>query len=119
MKGYIVDAQLPRKLATWLATQGYNAIHTLDLPRQNATADVDIIEFAELNQLVVVTKDKDFPHHRIIHQRPTLLLWVTTGNLTNTALLELFSANFPRIHQLFREGHQFIELSNEVMLLHN
>jgi predicted nuclease of predicted toxin-antitoxin system len=29
---FIVDAQLPRKLALWLQSQGFDALHTLDLP---------------------------------------------------------------------------------------
>jgi predicted nuclease of predicted toxin-antitoxin system len=39
---FIVDAQLPRRLARFLEASGYDAIHTLDLPEQNATADSTI-----------------------------------------------------------------------------
>jgi predicted nuclease of predicted toxin-antitoxin system len=33
---YLVDAQLPRRLALRLRDAGYDALHTLDLPDGNA-----------------------------------------------------------------------------------
>ncbi|MBT8421048.1 MAG: DUF5615 family PIN-like protein, partial [Gammaproteobacteria bacterium] len=32
---FLVDAQLPRRLASWFSTQGFDAIHTLDMPKAN------------------------------------------------------------------------------------
>ncbi len=34
---FLVDAQLPIRLARFLQASGYNAIHTLDLPQRNYT----------------------------------------------------------------------------------
>lgn len=42
----LVDAQLPVRLALWLATQGHDVLHRLDLPNRNATSD------SAINQLV-------------------------------------------------------------------
>lgn len=39
---FLVDAQLPRRLARFLQSQGYDAIHTRDLPEGNATSDAYI-----------------------------------------------------------------------------
>lgn len=36
---FLVDAQLPKRLAIFLNQAGYDAKHTLDLPDQNATPD--------------------------------------------------------------------------------
>ncbi|HTV61099.1 MAG TPA: DUF5615 family PIN-like protein, partial [Verrucomicrobiae bacterium] len=36
---FIVDAQLPRRLARALAEAGHDVTHTLDLPLQNLTPD--------------------------------------------------------------------------------
>jgi predicted nuclease of predicted toxin-antitoxin system len=35
---FLVDAQLPRRLARLLTATGHDAIHTLDLPRGNLDA---------------------------------------------------------------------------------
>lgn len=39
---FIVDAQLPRKLSVYLNEKGYDSIHTLDLPKKNATPDTEM-----------------------------------------------------------------------------
>lgn len=36
---FLVDAQLPKRLAIWLAGAGHDAVHTLDLPHTNRTLD--------------------------------------------------------------------------------
>jgi predicted nuclease of predicted toxin-antitoxin system len=41
---FLIDAQLPQKFVGWLQEQGHDAIHTLDLPRKNATPDSKIEE---------------------------------------------------------------------------
>jgi predicted nuclease of predicted toxin-antitoxin system len=32
---FLVDAQLPRRLAQWLQAEGHEAVHTRDLPKGN------------------------------------------------------------------------------------
>jgi len=39
---FLIDAQLPRRLADWLQHAGYEAVHTLDLPNGNRTQDDQI-----------------------------------------------------------------------------
>nr|VFK36751.1 MAG: Mut7-C RNAse domain-containing protein [Candidatus Kentron sp. SD]VFK40337.1 MAG: Mut7-C RNAse domain-containing protein [Candidatus Kentron sp. SD]VFK80005.1 MAG: Mut7-C RNAse domain-containing protein [Candidatus Kentron sp. SD] len=57
---FLVGAQLPRRLADWLHAQGFDAIHTLDMPLANATSDKDIVDLADREGRIVVTKDDDF-----------------------------------------------------------
>jgi predicted nuclease of predicted toxin-antitoxin system len=42
----IVNAQLPRRLAHWLAAYAHNVLHTIDLPDGNRTPDAAIIRLA-------------------------------------------------------------------------
>lgn len=56
---FLVDAQLPRRLAEHLRQSGLSAIHTLDLPAGNRTTDLAINELSIREQYVVVTKDSD------------------------------------------------------------
>jgi predicted nuclease of predicted toxin-antitoxin system len=44
---FLVDAQLPRRVAIWLTAGGCDAIHTLDMPNQNRTSDEEIVLRAE------------------------------------------------------------------------
>lgn len=116
---YIIDAQLPKKLSEWLNYKGYDSIHTLDLPAQNDTEDMEIIRISvEIKNSVVVSKDQDFPDYRLIKNIPNRLLWVTTGNIKNKDLLKLFAESFETIHNKFEEGNKFIELTNDSLIIH-
>lgn len=57
---FLVDAQLPKRLASWLIEAGQEALHNLDLPRKNLTTDREIINRAQQDGRIVVTKDADF-----------------------------------------------------------
>ena len=43
---FLVDAQLPRRLALWLQQRGHDVIHTLDLAQQNRTPDPFLLALA-------------------------------------------------------------------------
>lgn len=50
---FLVDAQLPKRLAQRLQAAGYDTLHTLDLPEQNRTAIVTALTtsvFVEMNR---------------------------------------------------------------------
>lgn len=57
---FLVDAQLPLRISRWLKNQGYDSIHTQNLPLKNATTDTQINNLSILEQRIVITKDKDF-----------------------------------------------------------
>ena len=115
---FIVDAHFPKRLATWLVKYGEDAIHTTDLPDKNFTSDKVIIQIAEKENRIVISKDNDFIQYRILHNQPERLLMVTTGNIINKVLLQLFEVNFPAIRQLFEEGKKVIEIDTESITVH-
>jgi predicted nuclease of predicted toxin-antitoxin system len=106
---FLVDAQLPRRMATWLAAAGCNAIHTLDLPDRNRTTDEQIKDVADREQRVVVSKDADFVDAHLLRGRPAKLLLISTGNISN---LDLEALVVPLIPDIVREfqTHSFLEL---------
>ena len=87
---FIVDAQLPYRLKIWLAKNGFDSVHTRDLPQANETEDFDIASFAGKENRVVITKDGDFLKLHILSGKPEKLLLITTGNIVNKDLLALF-----------------------------
>lgn len=66
---FIIDAQLPKSLTHLFVQQGYDAIHTLDLPDQNTTTDTEIINIASTQKRVVITKDNDFLDSLLLSQK--------------------------------------------------
>ena len=116
---FIVDAHFPKRLATWLINNGDDAIHTIDLPKKNKTSDKEIIEIAESQARIVITKDSDFIQFRIIHDKPQRILMVTTGNIINKALIKLFEANFQLFDNYLKMGKKLLKLIMKTLLFMN
>lgn len=114
---FLIDAQLPRRFCSWLAAAGHDAIHTLDLPQRNRTADNAILDFAEQEERIVVTKDDDFVQSFLLTGRPAKLLLVATGNIGNPELEKLIRDTLPAITLAFTTYH-FIELGREALMVH-
>lgn len=115
---FLIDAQLPIRLKYWLIDYGVHAIHTLDLPKKNKTEDIDIIQLATKETLIIISKDNDFIQYRILKGIPDRLLIVSTGNIVNKRLIKIFEKNFPQIKSLFDNGHKVIEIDNNSITVH-
>ncbi len=113
---WLVDAQLPRRVAQQLVWLGDDASHTLDLPLGNATPDAHLVALAQQSSAVVITKDADFVNHFHVHGAPRLLL-ISTGNLSNHILIELITQRHGQLVEAF-EVFDFLELSREHLLCH-
>ena len=114
---FLVDAQLPRRLAGLLQSSGHDASHTLDLPEKNHTSDEILCRHASSEQRVLVTKDGDFVDSFFLRGQPPKLLFVTTGNIPNKDLLALFRANLPAITSAL-SSHSFVEIDRNGLTIH-
>ena len=114
---FLVDAQLPRRLALKLREAGHEAVHTLDLPLGNRTTDTLINDLSAREQYVVVTKDSDFVNSFILGGRPHKLLLISTGNIRNAELESLFFSNLERVVEGF-DSFDYIELNRRTLIFH-
>jgi len=114
---FIVDAQLPRRVARDLAAAGHDVTHTLDLPLGNRTPDGDIATLAAREGRVVVTKDSDFVTTFLLGGAPPKLLLISTGNISNDALSRLIAANLTKLETAFAK-HDFVELNASTITIH-
>ncbi len=114
---FIVDAQLPVRLARDLAAAGHDARHTLDLPLGNRTPDGDLAALAAREDRVLITKDSDFVTTFLLQGTPPRLLLVSTGNISNDALARLFAANLATLVGAF-DRHNFIEVNASAITIH-
>lgn len=114
---FLVDAQLPRRLALWLQQRGHDVIHTLDLAQQNRTPDPFLLARANQDDRVLVTKDTDFEITHELGQGPPKLLLITTGNIHNNELLQLFVRHEETLFRLLAQ-HEFIELNRNQVIVH-
>ncbi|HZH85795.1 MAG TPA: DUF5615 family PIN-like protein [Brumimicrobium sp.] len=114
----ITDAQLPRKLCEILLSLDIEAIHVDQLPKGDETPDGEIVEYADIHNLTVTTKDADFYHSHMSLGKPKKLFLITTGNLQNRQLFDLFRKN----SLIIKKGLQrssFVELNNEGLTEHS
>jgi predicted nuclease of predicted toxin-antitoxin system len=114
---FLVDAQLPRRLAQSLREKGFEAIHTLDLPLRNRTPDSLISEISVRDQYIVVTKDEDFVSSFHLQRRPHKLLLVSTGNIKNAELEVIFLASLAEIVVGFQQ-FDFLEITRRSIISH-
>lgn len=114
---FLVDAQLPRRLARRLRQEGLEVIHTLDLPLRNRTPDSIISDLSVSDQYIVVTKDEDFVISFHLQRRPRKLLLVSTGNIKNAELEALFLASLPEVVAGF-EQFDFLEITRKAVISH-
>jgi predicted nuclease of predicted toxin-antitoxin system len=114
---FLIDAQLPARLARFLNEAGHDALHTSELPEGNRSTDAQIAERADRDRRVVVTKDHDFRDSHLLTRSPLLLLVVATGNITNVALLALFKVNLDAIVDALNEV-DFVEIGAHSLVLH-
>ena len=115
---FLVDAQLPRRLALELTAAGHNAVHTLALPAANRTSDQDIVALATREGRVVVTKDNDFVVSFHLRGVPPKLLLISTGNISNDKRSQLVAANLTALEKAFSQ-HDFVELSATAITIHS
>lgn len=115
---FLVDAQLPYRLKAWLLAKGFDAIHTNDLPAQNLSADLDIVQIADTEDRIVISKDSDFLKLHVLQKKPARLLMITTGNIINHQLLLLFERNFETVLELF-ESYVVVEMNNSFVIGHS
>ena|SRR5215216_3553175 len=114
---FLIDAQLPRRLAAELKQAGFQATHTIELPEGNRTTDQALIKLSIASQLVLVTKDSDFVQSFLLKREPWKLLLVSTGNINNDDLKTLFQRNVHQIAEALRT-FDFVELNRTSLICH-
>lgn len=112
---FIVDAQLPTALANFLSSRNFDAIHTLDLPRQNASSDEEINEISLNENRIVISKDSDFYDRYTRTKEPYKLLFVKTGNISTRNLIEIFDKNLLLIVNELN-NHSVVELHKDSLI---
>jgi predicted nuclease of predicted toxin-antitoxin system len=114
---FLVDAQLPRRVARRLQEAGHDALHTLDLPAGNRTSDAEINMLSLRESRVVISKDADFVNSYLLTGQPYKLLVISTGNITNAELDALLVPNLSLIVATLQVNN-YVELTRAALIIH-
>ena len=107
---FLIDEQLPHLLADVLRSKGLEAIHVSSLLIGERIPDSFIIHTSVTQNWVVITKDIDFLNSYILKNTPSKLIYVTTGNIKNRELLDLFRRVIGTLAN-YLEQHDVIEIN--------
>lgn len=113
MLKFIVDTQLPPKLAYVLNDWGAGAIHTTYFDEGHLLDDASIRNIAVMENRIVVTKDADFRDYFFLKGSPPKVLLIRTGNILNKDLILLLQHNFQAISKLFDEGKGMVMIDGQ------
>ena len=107
---FLVDAQLPPALASWLAAQGHEAAHVADLGMQ-AASDATIWDHALASSSAIVTKDEDFAQRKVLAGNGPAVVWIRLPNTRRRDLLAWFAMVLPDVVAALARGEALIEVT--------
>lgn len=113
---FLVDAQLPPLLAVILSDHGFDTVHTNTLELGNNTPDQTVIRVCSEQDRILITKDLDFYHSKMLHDKPKKLLLVKVGNCKTRTLLDLFRRNISKLESIFKEA-SLVEMYQEEFIV--
>ena len=114
---FLIDAQLPKSLSDFLKLEGYDSVHTIELPKANDTQDNEILKICLEEKRVIISKDSDFLESFLVNKSPEKLILVKTGNIKNEELLKLFTLNLQYICVSIKEN-DLIEINKTDIIIH-
>jgi predicted nuclease of predicted toxin-antitoxin system len=106
---FLVDAQLPPALASWLSEHGCAATAVRELGLRDSD-DGSIWNFARANDWTLVTKDEDFVARCIGNPVAPAVVWLRIGNCTNQVLFKWLEPLLPDIKSRLNQGEKLIEV---------
>lgn len=106
---FLIDAQLPPKLARALTELDHQAEHLEDIGLRHAK-DSEVWNYAMTHQAVIVSKDEDFVERFRRRGQGTVIVWLRIGNSANRVLLAWFLPLLPTIVQRLQAGDHLVEV---------
>jgi len=103
-----IDENLPPALAEWFSSRsGLRGEHFRTLALSE-TPDRDIFLQARRDGAVIVTKDEDFANLVAALGPPPQVVWVRTGNVRTSTLLELFGGRLDALRERLDAGDPLV-----------
>lgn len=108
-----IDAQLPPAIAKWIKVEfDFSAKAVRDLGLRDST-DEQIFFAGRKEEVVVMTKDADFP--RLLEQKgsPPKVIWLTCGNTSNASLKVILRETLPKAIDFLNSGDDLVEINDK------
>jgi predicted nuclease of predicted toxin-antitoxin system len=106
---FLVDNQLPKVLAEYLRTRGFDCQHVLDVGLAEVS-DAEVCRYARVQERIIISKDEDFLYFANQPESKIRLVWVRLGNCRTSTLLMTFEKLWPMIESCLSAGDRVIEI---------
>ena len=106
---FLIDAQLPPCLVTWLDARGHQASHIIEVVGPGVT-DAAIWELARRDDSIIVTKDRDFAIWAAARRDGPQVVWIRLGKATSRNLLAWLEPRWLEIETRLHERVHLIEV---------
>lgn len=116
---FICDVHISFKLVRTLNSLGFKTLHVNDLLNKWYTKDKEISAYADLHDLILITKDHDFKNSFFVKQTPRKLIKISLGNISNHNLIEIISDNLEAIQKLNSGKRFFIDIDRDFIVFIN
>ena len=107
-----IDAQLSPHLAPWLTEHFDLEAYSASWLGLRDAKDHEIFARARDEDVVVMTKDRDFVLLLANEGPPPQVLWITAGNTSNSYLKDLFARTLEQALELIRDGEPLVEIGD-------
>ena len=109
----LCDVHISYKLVKYLKNKAIEVQHLNAILDKWNTNDNDLCRYADENNYMIVSKDKDFRNSYFLQGKPKKLIKVNLGNITNDELIEIFDKNLSLFIDAFKKDRCYIELNKE------
>jgi predicted nuclease of predicted toxin-antitoxin system len=105
-----LDAHLSPRIAGWIRENlCCESIALRDLGLRDAD-DTDIFARAKEEDVIILTKDKDFAEMVIRFGSPPRVIWLRSGNTSELRLKELLTTHLPKALEFLEAGESLVEI---------
>lgn len=83
---FLIDVQLPPRLAPWLEAKGFEARHAMDIAGGLTMPDAALWEIGKNSSEIIISKDWDFYERALLKGSPPQVLHIALGNCSTADL---------------------------------
>lgn len=107
---FLIDGQLPPRLAQLLTARGFGAEH-INRVGLGAATDKAIWQYAVRTRATLLTKDEDFVALAGKELIGPQVVWLRIGNISNDALWRVLDPLLEEIVQSLKAGERIVEVT--------
>ncbi|WP_339815896.1 DUF5615 family PIN-like protein [uncultured Imperialibacter sp.] len=97
---FLCDVHISIKISKRIQELGYSSEHVNFILDRWHSKDQAIADFADDNNLILISKDQDFRNSFLVSNKPRKLIKINLGNVSNAELMNIIEKHMDYFHDL-------------------